>query len=69
VFGASFGKNSIVILPNFVSSTATLESANDGIKLVKSKKTIPIANILKFNVWNVFNSPIKANWQTLVFNE
>lgn len=51
VFGASSGKNSITMFPEFVSITAALESAKfSGIKLTKIKKTIVIANILKFNM-------------------
>jgi len=39
VLGASSGKNSITMFPNFVSITATLESAKlCGIKLSKIKK-------------------------------
>jgi hypothetical protein len=51
VFGASLGKNSITMFPNFVSITATLESAKfNGIKLTKIKRKMAAVNILKFNI-------------------
>ena len=51
VFGASFGKNSITILPNFVSITATLESAKIlGIKFDKKRTIRQVESILKYNI-------------------
>lgn len=70
VFGASFGKNSITIFPNFVSITATLESAKlIGITLNKSRTISIVENILKCNIWVNLTPFIKANCQILVFNK
>ena len=62
VFGASFGKNSITMLPNFVSITATLESEKmGGIKFDKRRTIRPTESMLKCNIWVNLAPFIKAN--------